>query len=649
MTVDADSALNISITTDQSGSATLVVRATDSGALFVEDTFVVTVSPVNDAPTVVSAIPDTTANEDNVSLAYRDLNDVFDELEDDGALTFTIESNSNPGLITATTGTVGVTFQSVSTAQVDTNVQAIDVDKPTGTAAGDLLIASFTSDGNRTLSPPDGSWVLIEGGGGNPVDMTPSFGVWYKIAGAFEPSVYTFSGGSSSQLYIAVLRYDGHDPVSPINASAIANSTGSSTPSAPDVTATVDGCKILRLFGADDDDTPYTVPGGYTERYSGVSSTLPSSCGSAGADADQALAGATGTAAFSMSAPEEWQAVTIAIAPASVGSLYLGFAPDASGTATILVRATDPGALFVEDVFDVVVTAENDTPVVVVAIPDTTVAEDSGDILNYRDLNDVFSDVEDGTALSYTAVSTNPTLISPVVDMADSTLDLTLGANEVGTATITVRATDSGVLFVEDVFAVVVTGANDPPVVVSAITDTTVVEDSGDIANYRDLNDVFSDVEDGRALSYTAVSTNPTLISPVVDGADSTLDLTLAANQNGTAQVTVRATDSGGLWVEDVFDVVVTADNDAPLVAVAIPDTSVAEDSGDILNYRDLNDVFGDVEDGTALAFTVESNSNLRTVRWISPWPRTRVGRLRSPFVRRIVEGFGWRMCSMWW
>ena len=52
------------------------------------------------APTVVSAIPDTTVNEDNPAFNYRDLHAVFDDLEDDPNLAFTIESNSNPGLVT---------------------------------------------------------------------------------------------------------------------------------------------------------------------------------------------------------------------------------------------------------------------------------------------------------------------------------------------------------------------------------------------------------------------------------------------------------------------------------------------------------------------------------------------------------------------
>jgi hypothetical protein len=198
-------------------------------------------------------------------------------------------------------------------------------------------------------------------------------------------------------------------------------------------------------------------------------------------------------------------------------------------------------------------------------------------------LNNVFTDVEDGTALAFTVESnSNPTLIPTVTIDADSALDLTVAANENGTATITVRATDSGGLWVEDVFDVVVTGDNDQPVVASAIPDTTVAENSGDILDYRDLNNVFTDVEDGTALAFTVESnSNPTLIPNVVIDADSALDLTVAANETGTATITVRATDSGGLWVEDVFDVVVTT-----------------ADSWTVITYDDFESGMGNYTDG---------------------------------------------------
>ena len=86
------------------------------------------------------------------------------------------------------------------------------------------------------------------------------------------------------------------------------------------MTTTTDNCKILRVFGADHDDTPYISPVGHTERYNGLSDTGSKSCGGAGADTNQALAGATGTAEFSMKSIEEWRAVTVAIAPATGGS-----------------------------------------------------------------------------------------------------------------------------------------------------------------------------------------------------------------------------------------------------------------------------------------------------------------------------------------
>jgi hypothetical protein len=114
-------------------------------------------------------------------------------------------------------------------------------------------------------------------------------------------------------------------------------------------------------------------------------------------------------------------------------------------------------------------------------------------------------------------------------------------------------------LYVEDTFDVVVTGVNDQPVVVSAIPDTTVVEDSGDIANYRDLNNVFSDVEDGSALTFVVQSNdNQTLVMPDIDPADSTLDLSFGPNQTGTAVIVIRATDTEALFAEDTLVVTVS-------------------------------------------------------------------------------------------
>ena len=222
---------------------------------------------------------------------------------------------------------------------------SVSVNKPSGTQEGDLLIACYTTDGSHTLSAPDSSWTLLVGGRGNSSDNTPSFGVWYKIATASENSSYTFDCGRNESHYVVLLRYTGHDSSSPINASAIANSTGSYYPTAPTITTTIDDCIILRVFGADDDDTPYSVPSGYTERYNGVSSTGYGTCGGAGADAVQSSAGSTGTAFFTTNASEEWMAATIAIAPPPKPTVSVTVTPNS-------VKAVSAGEVEFKLIFD---------------------------------------------------------------------------------------------------------------------------------------------------------------------------------------------------------------------------------------------------------------------------------------------------------
>jgi len=120
------------------------------------------------------------------------------------------------------------------------------------------------------------------------------------------------------------------------------------------------------------------------------------------------------------------------------------------------------------------------TPIVVSAMPDTVVDEDSLPIDNLRDLNDVFSDVEDGTALEFTVFDNdNPTLVNPTINGADSTLDLEFTADASGSATIVIRAEDSGSLTVDDTLVVTVTPVNDAPTLSSfaAVVDT-VAEDT---------------------------------------------------------------------------------------------------------------------------------------------------------------------------
>jgi len=109
-------------------------------------------------------------------------------------------------------------------------------------------------------------------------------------------------------------------------------------------------------------------------------------------------------------------------------------------------------------------------PTVASAIPDTVVTENNPPIIAYRDLNSVFTDAEDGSALSFTIESnSNPSLVSVSIDSSYA-IDLSFGTNQTGSATIVVRATDSDLLTVEDSFVVnVIPGFPDAPQIGSIV------------------------------------------------------------------------------------------------------------------------------------------------------------------------------------
>ena len=130
------------------------------------------------------------------------------------------------------------------------------------------------------------------------------------------------------------------------------------------------------------------------------------------------------------------------------------------------------------------------------------------------------------------------------VDVTDGTLDLVLAAsvNQPKVSAIEVIPPSS-------------TGGNTEPAVQNAIADVTA--DEGSAPTTISLTDVFTDAEDDNASLSLSVenNTNTDLVTAAIDGTD--LTLTYAAGQVGVAEVTVRATDSGGLFAEDAFAVTV--------------------------------------------------------------------------------------------
>ncbi|MDP6547120.1 MAG: lamin tail domain-containing protein, partial [Phycisphaerae bacterium] len=242
-------------------------------------------------------------------------------------------------------------------------------------------------------------------------------------------------------------------------------------------------------------------------------------------------------------------------------------------------------------------------PVVVAPVDDVSVDEDSD--ASVRDVSGTFDDPDPGDTLTLSVGgNTNPGLVT--TDLTAGILTLSYVANINGTANIAVRATDQLGAWTEDTLTVTVTAINDaPPTVTDHIDDVTVDEDT--VYSIVHLPGVFDDVDFGDtfALSVTG-NTNTDLVAANIIG--TRIVLSYVTDENGTADITVRATDSGGLWVEDTFTVTVDPTNDAPTVVNPIADVTVDEDADDTV--LDLSNVFGDIDVGDTLSLTVSANSN---------------------------------------
>lgn len=211
-------------------------------------------------------------------------------------------------------------FESYSTANFGDDGTSISVTKPTGVAAGDLLVAIVAiARYNATFDP--GDWTLELAPTSATYAIDQSFGLLWKVAGASEPSSYTFelatNGLFGSYRWSAVVaRISGTDG----DVSDSAHSGGTTYPAvAPSVTSPADGLMVSAAFPRFADDVLAT-PDGMTELWSknydigAVNHTNQFSA------YEGTASGATGTRSFTTGASDnKWVAFSIAIAPAGAG------------------------------------------------------------------------------------------------------------------------------------------------------------------------------------------------------------------------------------------------------------------------------------------------------------------------------------------
>lgn len=252
--------------------------------------------------------------------------------------------------------------------------------------------------------------------------------------------------------------------------------------------------------------------------------------------------------------------------------------PQQSGLVQITLELADQDNNVDVQNFLVTVNAVNDPPTVSL-INDISLNEDTPSAPISFTIGDLETTVG---SLNVIAGSDNPTLIpggNIVIggSGANRTVTITPAPNQFGTANFQVIVDDGQVSTTEG-FVVTVNPVNDAPTV-TAIGPVTIDEDTVSAPIAFTVGDV--ETLPG-ALLVSASSNNPTLLPPAginlaTTGANFTLSLEPAADQFGSATVTVAVSD-GTDTSTSTFLLTVTGINDAPSVS-AIADLSLNEDT----------------------------------------------------------------------
>ncbi|MBN1906202.1 MAG: hypothetical protein JW927_14010, partial [Deltaproteobacteria bacterium] len=200
-------------------------------------------------------------------------------------------------------------------------------------------------------------------------------------------------------------------------------------------------------------------------------------------------------------------------------------------------------------------------------------------------------------ALITKAVNSNSNQGLVNATISGNTLTLSFLPNQYSTAVIVIRATSNGKT-VDDSFTVTVTPVDDAPAVANPISDVTVDEDSANLT--INLTSVFTDVDNDDGLITKAVNSNsnPGLVIATI--LENTLTLAFLPDQNGNANIVIRAT-SNGKTADESFTVTVQPVNDLPVISgepavVALQGqeytftpTASDVDTGDILEFTISN------------------------------------------------------------
>lgn len=179
-----------------------------------------------------------------------------------------------------------ISFRSSASENNGSGSTGLTVPRPTGVAAGDLLLSTVTVGSTTvSLTPPTGWALVVNASEGTDIRTL----VYRRVAGSSEPASYSWTFSGSARALGAVLAYQGVDPMQPINAADGYGNATSKTITAPGITTNAPAYLLVHV-AATAVATTITPPSGMTERLEVVGTGLTMSV----SDQPRPTAGSTG-------------------------------------------------------------------------------------------------------------------------------------------------------------------------------------------------------------------------------------------------------------------------------------------------------------------------------------------------------------------
>lgn len=593
---------------NQSGSSVITVGVTDTNFGFSATSFTLTVSPVNDAPTV-SSLPDQTTGEGTPI----------------GPLSFTVADPETPaGDLIATASSSDQSLVPDAGLQLGGSgtQRALSI-TPATNRAGSATITLAVGDGTNTTRvtflltvtpanhPPTISAILNQStSAGAPTPLIP-----FTVGDSETPAAdLTVTGSSSNPGLVPpgniTLGGSGSNRTVRITPLAGQSGTARITLTAADAQAnTASSSFLLTVTPANQTPTLDVIADVRLAESAGPQTLGLTGLGAGPGDVNQVLT-VTATSSHPGLIPDP---TVDYLSPSTTGALRFTPTPTSNGTAVITVTVNDGQTL--SNLFSRSFTLTVNAAPRLSPLADQATPEDTPLTVGFT-----VADAETPAAsLVVVASSSNPSLVAPTgLTLAgggtNRTLTITPRANESGFTTLTLSVTDTNGISRSNQFVVVVNAVNDPPTI-APINDLVINEDSG--PQTVSLTGISAGpANEIQPITVTARSSDPARIpDPIVtyagSGSSGSLRFVPSTNATGIATITVTVSDgqSENNPTSTSFTVTVNDINDPPMIA-AIADQVGDEDTA----TAPVSFTVGDLESPASLLVLTGGCSNTNLV-----------------------------------